>query len=128
MVLSSGIPATQFVGPLSGNATTVTNGVYLDHTGTQTINGNIGVKQVDIDGTRCIYQQGTGGIDTRANLRVIANLSTDTNNQDGMLINYGSNGGTSANCKIYANGTTERMCILASNGNVGIGTSTPSEN
>ena len=123
----SSITATRFVGPLSGNATTVTNGVYLDNTGTQTTNGNVSVKQLDIDGTRCIYQQGTSGVDTRANLRVIANLSTDTNNQDGMLINYGSNGGTSANCKIYANGTTERMCILASNGNVGIGTSTPSE-
>ena len=67
---ASSITATQFVGPLSGNATTVTNGVYLDNTGTQTINGNISVKQVDIDGSRCIYQQGTGGIDTRANFRV----------------------------------------------------------
>jgi hypothetical protein len=119
------ITATQFVGTLSGNATTVTNGVYLDETSTQTINGNVGVKQLNIDGTQCIYQQGTNGTDTRANLRVISNSSTS--NQDGMLINYGSTGGTGADCKIYANGTTERMIIKADTGNVGIGTSTPLE-
>ena len=45
-----------------------------------------------------------------------------------MLMDCASNGGANAKCKIYANGTTEKMCILASNGNVDIGTSTPSEN
>jgi hypothetical protein len=119
------ITATQFVGTLSGNATTVTNGVYLDETSTQTINGNVGVKQLNIDGTQCIFQQGTNGTDIRGNFRVLTNLST--NNQDGMLINYGSTGGAAADCKIYANGTTERMIIKADNGNVGIGTSTPLE-
>jgi hypothetical protein len=122
---ANSITATQFVGSLSGNATTVTNGVYLDETSTQTINGNVGVKQLNIDGTQCIYQQGTNGTDTRANLRVISNSSTSV--QDGMLINYGSTGSTNADCKIYANGTTERMIIKADNGNVGIGTSTPLE-
>ena len=124
---ATSISSTPFVGTLSGNATTVTNGVYLDETSTQTINGNVSVKQIDIDGSRCIYQQGTNGTDTRANLRVIANLSSDTNSQDGMLINYGSNGGVNANCKFYANGTTQRMTILAENAHVGIGTDAPTE-
>ena len=68
-----------------------------------------------------------GGVDTRANLRVLANLSTNSNNQDGMYINYGSTGGTNADVKFYANGTTERMRIMGNTGNVGINKTAPSE-
>ena len=121
------ITSTTFIGNLTGNSSTVTNGVYLNNTGTQTINGNISVKQLNIDGTRTIYQTGTGGTDTRANLRVLANLSTDTNNQDGMLINYDSTGGSNADIKFYANGVQERMRILGNGGNIGINLTTPSE-
>ena len=121
------VTGNQFIGSLSGSSDTVTNGVYLNNSGTQTINGNVSVKQIDIDGTRCIYQQDTGGTDTRANLRVLANLSTDTGNQDGMLINYGSTGAANANIKFYAHGTTERMRIRANTGNVGINKTASSE-
>ena len=38
---ANSITATQFVGPLSGNATTVSNGVYLNNTGNQSIVGSI---------------------------------------------------------------------------------------
>ena len=55
------ITSTTLIGNLTGNSSTVTNGVYLNNTGTQTINGNISVKQLNIDGTQTIYQQGTGG-------------------------------------------------------------------
>ena len=119
------ITANQFVGSLSGNATTVTNGVYLDETSTQTINGNVSVKQLDVDGTRCVYQQGTGGEDTRGTFRVLQNTSIV--NQDGMLINYGSTGGANANIRFYANSTTERMRILADTGNVRTCNTAPSE-
>ena len=122
---ATSISSTTFVGALSGNATTVTNGVYLDDTGTQSIGGNIGVKRLDIDGTRCIYQQGTGGVDTRANLRILQNTSTTT--QDGMLINYGSTGGSNSNIKFYANGTAEGMRIRGNTGNGGINETAPSE-
>ena len=97
---ATSISSSTCVGKSSGNATTVTNGVYLDETSTQTINENVSVKQIDIDGSGCVYQQGSGGVDTRASLRVIANLSTI--NPDGMLINYGSNGTTAVDCRIYA--------------------------
>ena len=51
---ATSISSTTFVRNLSGNANTVTNGVYLDETSTQTIDGNVSVKQIDIDGSRCI--------------------------------------------------------------------------
>lgn len=57
------------------------------------------------------------------NQRVVQNLSTTT--ADGMYINYNSYGGTAADLRFYANGTTERMRISALNGNVGIGTAAP---
>ena len=70
------VTSTNFVGSLKGNATSLTNGVYLDNTGTQTLAGHLFVQQLNVDGKRCIYQDGTGGGDTRANLRVLANLSS----------------------------------------------------
>ena len=44
IINATSITANQFVGNLSGNATSVTNGVYLDETSTQTNNGNNSVK------------------------------------------------------------------------------------
>lgn len=58
--------------------------------------------------------------DVYANVRVLQNNSTA--NQDGMYINYNSTGGGAADLRFYANGTTERMRIQASTGDVGIGT------
>ena len=65
------------------------------------------------------------GVDTRANFSILQN--TSTTNQDGMLINYGSTGGSNSNIKLYANGTTERMRIRGNTGNVGINETAPSE-
>ena len=71
---------SSFIGNLSGNATTVTNGVYLNNTGTQTINGNISVKQLDIDGTQVIDKPSSGGIDiTATNLTITTIYATTTN-------------------------------------------------
>ena len=73
------------------------------------------------------YQlQGTNVIsgnanDVYGNIRVLQNNSTSS--QDGMYINYNSTGTTGAHLRFFANGTTERMRIDASNGFVGIGTS-----
>ena len=86
--------------------------------GTLTTDGNLSVKQLNIDGKRTIYQQGTSGEDTRANLIVIANLSSV--NQNGMYINYGSLGSGNAHCRSFANSTTQQMHINALTGNVGI--------
>jgi hypothetical protein len=62
--------------------------------------------------------------DPYINARVIQNISTSQ--QDGMYINYNSTGSTTADCRIFANGVTERVTIKANTGNVGIGTTTPS--
>jgi hypothetical protein len=60
--------------------------------------------------------------DVYANIRVIRSRSTLN---DGMYINYDSTGTTAAHLRFFANGTTERMRIDASSGNVGIGTTSP---
>ena len=62
--------------------------------------------------------------DVYANIRVIRSLSTLN---DGMYIGYNSTGTTGAHLRFYVNGTNERMRIDASNGNVGIGTTGPTE-
>lgn len=58
-----------------------------------------------------------------SNSRVIQNTSPTY--KDGMFINYASLGTTAAHLRFFANGTTERMRIDASTGNVGIGTTAP---
>jgi len=63
--------------------------------------------------------------DVYANIRVIRNESTVL--QDGMYIGYNNSGGSSGHLRFYANGTTERMRIDASTGNVGISTDNPSQ-
>ena len=81
----------------------------LDASGSYEINNN----QVlyDINGTGDIY----------ANIRVLRNLHQN----DGMYIGYANGGGGNGHLRFYASGTTERMRIDASTGNVGIGTTNP---
>lgn len=94
-------------------------------------NGNIGIglssptKKLDVNGI--IGINGVSVINTAnsqndiyINSRVIRNESTTL--QDGMYLNYNSNGGAGAHLRFYANGTTERMQISAATGNVGINT------
>ncbi len=97
-------------------------------------NGNIGIGTstpafaLDVNGVLGI--NGVGVINTAnspndiyINGRVIRNESGTIG--DGMYINYNSTGANGAHLRFYANGTTERMRIDANNGNVGIGTATP---
>ena len=70
-------------------------------------------------GTTVLSNSGT---DVYANLRVIRSKSTIA---DGMYINYDSDGGANADIRFFADGQSERMRIDASNGNVGIGTTSP---
>ena len=65
------------------------------------------------------------GGDVYLNGRVIRNESVTLT--DGMYIGYNSTGTTNAHIRFFANGTTERMRIDASSGNVGIGTSSPGQ-
>jgi hypothetical protein len=89
--------------------------------------GNVVTPQLVINTASAIYDSSpsNNGTDLRANMRVIANLSTAY--QDGMYINYGSTGGATAHCRLFANGTTQRMFISASTGNVGIGNESPTQ-
>lgn len=113
-------------------------GGYVTLGGTQTIagaktfssiitaNGGIGIANgqgLSVGGVSRIY--GTTQ-DSYANIRVIQNLGSTPPTNDGMYINYNSTGAATAHCRIYANGITERMIIRADTGNVGIGTSSPS--
>ena len=66
-----------------------------------------------------------GGVnDPRLNARVLQNNSSTI--ADGMYINYNSTGTTNAHCRIFADGTTQRMIVRADTGRVGIGTNAPS--
>ena len=90
-------------------------------------NGDIditGAGKLSMDGIVLIENTGnkeTG--DFYYNCRVIRNANNFDN--DGMHINYNSAGGTAADCRFFANGTTQRMVIKADSGNVGIGTDDP---
>lgn len=66
-----------------------------------------------------IYNTST---DVYANIRVLQSNSTIN---DGMYINYNSTGTTNAHIRFYADGTTERMRILANNGRVAINNTAP---
>jgi hypothetical protein len=77
---------------------------------------------IRFNGTNVLYNNNN---DVYANIRVLQNNSTTL--QDGMYINYNSTGGANSNIRFYANGVNERMTILGSNGNVGIGTVSPGE-
>lgn len=95
----------------------------LDVNGNIVAQGNVNATGTyQLDGVDVIY---LSGADSRANLRVLGNLSAT--NQDGMYLNYNSTGTTAAHLRFYANGVTERMRIDANSGHVGIGTATPSQ-
>jgi Phage T4 tail fibre len=81
------------------------------------VNGTIGIGGIGVINTS------NNANDIYVNSRVIRNESTV--NQDGLYLNYNSNGGNAAHLRFYANGTAERMRIDAATGNVGIGTSSP---
>jgi hypothetical protein len=103
-------------------------GVYTPNNaftgGNQTVNGSVlvgGTGVLSFGGVAVLNQIGSPN-DIYANIRVLRNSSTTL--QDGMYIGYGNTGGTAADLRFYANGTTQRMYIDAANGNVGIGTAT----
>ncbi len=85
------------------------------------INGLANVENAyRLDNTNVIFGSGA---DVYGNLRVIQNNSTSY--QDGMYLNYNSSGGASADLRLYANGTNERIRVKANTGYVGIGTTAP---
>ena len=91
----------------------------LDVNGESNFNGVIRV------GTVAVLNEVSNGNDIYANIRVIRNRSST--NTDGMYINYDSTGTTSAHLRFYANGQNERMRIDANSGNVGIGSTSPTQ-
>jgi hypothetical protein len=89
-------------------------------TGNITVNGDLNFTGVlKYGGTTVISNSAS---DVYLNARVL--YSTSTLN-DGMYINYNTNGGAGAHLRFFANTTNERMRIDASTGNVGIGTQGP---
>lgn len=110
-------------GPWAQLLTTASNGYIKNQTTLQSsanynISGSGNVQtSFQLQGTNAIFGNAN---DIYGNIRVIQNNSATL--QDGMYINYNSTGGAAAHLKFYANGTTERMRIDASTGNVGIGT------
>lgn len=71
-------------------------------------------------GVNAVFNNGN---DIYGNFRVLQNNSSTI--QDGMYVNYNSVGGANADLRFYANGTAERMRIVAASGNVGINTASP---
>jgi hypothetical protein len=95
----------------------------LSNAGHMQIAGNFNAGGViGINGTPAVNTNNNAN-DIYVNSRVIRNESTV--NTDGMYMNYNSNGSANAHLRFFANGTNERMRIDASNGNVGIGTTSP---
>jgi hypothetical protein len=91
----------------------------------QVSGGDVSIASANIlrFGTVAVLNTASSANDIYANIRVLRNESTV--NTDGMFINYNSNGATAAHLRFYANGTSERMRIDASNGYVGVGTTVP---
>jgi hypothetical protein len=91
----------------------------------QVSGGDVSIASANIlrFGTVSVLNTSSNANDIYANIRVIRNESTVS--QDGMYVNYNSNGGAAAHLRFYANASTERMRIDASNGYVGVGTTVP---
>ena len=91
-------------------------------TQTLDVNGNINFQQyLKTKGYNVIKNTASGTPDIYADIRVIRN----TIKSDGMYIGYGNSGTSGGDLRFYANNTSERMRISASNGYVGIGTASP---
>jgi Chaperone of endosialidase len=116
MMTSSNLEANAI---LNQNALAQTTANYwISGTGrANLINSNTGYQ---FNAVPVIFNSST---DVYANIRVLQSNSTLN---DGMYINYNSTGSTSADLRLFANGTNERMTIKANNGSVGIGTNSPS--
>ena len=107
--------------PATGSGSYIQNQTSLQSAANYNISGSGNVQtSFQLQGTNVLFNTGS---DVYGNIRVLQNNSTTL--QDGMYINYNSTGGAAADLKFYANGTSERMRILASNGNVGIGLAGP---
>ena len=140
----SSVTSTNFAGALNGNSSTatkitsITNTNIVQLTATQiltnktlaspSVSGTLTAAAATVSGVLEVtgnIRKGTVDViygnptNPYINVRVLQNISTA--NQDGMFINYNSTGNSLADIKFYANGTTERMRITASTGNVGIG-------
>ena len=104
------------------------DGKWVIHPGQiETVNTAFTPSQAAFDGAARIIEHFTNesnnANDIYANILVIRNRSSTLS--DGMYINYDSLGTTAAHLRFYANGTSERMRIDASNGYVGVGTTVP---
>ena len=105
---------------MSNNTTALT----IDTSQNSTFAGDIDIgsgKKYKLNGDTMIQDLGFGG---EYNCRILKNVSSDTNFQDGLYINYASLG-TNPDVRIYAGGTNNqelRAHIKASSGNMGLGT------
>ena len=81
------------------------------------------VNTIALSGTTILSNTHASDADFYGNIRVLQNVNQAYS--DGMYINYNSNGGANADLRFFANGTTERMRLEASNGYLGIATQVP---
>ncbi len=101
-----------------------TTALTIDTSQNSTFVGDIDIgsgKKYKLNGDTMIQDLGFGG---EYNCRILKNVSSDTNFQDGLYINYASLG-TNPDVRIYAGGTNNqelRAHIKASSGNMGLGT------